>query len=106
MHEWVQRQRSSEALSILHRLDKGTSGLLLFGKSTLANRSLTAQFTDRTVAKRYELLVARDDRRPETINGRRPIEGAPAETDFAREATGRAVERWSAHPHTGRTHQV
>ena len=26
MHEWVQRQRPNESLSILHRLDKATSG--------------------------------------------------------------------------------
>ena len=106
MYEWVQRQRPTESLSVLHRLDKGTSGLLLFGKSHAANRSLTTQFEARTVTKRYELLVARDDRRPATIHARRPIDGAPAETDLARQATGSSLERWSAQPHTGRTHQV
>ena len=106
MYEWVQRQRPTETLSVLHRLDKGTSGLLLFGKSRVANQSLTAQFTDRTVAKRYELLVARDDHRARSITSRRPIDGAPAETDLTHEATGASLERWSAHPHTGRTHQV
>ena len=44
MYEWVQRHRPAESLSVLHRLDKATSGLLLFGKSPTANRSLTAQF--------------------------------------------------------------
>ncbi|MEQ1785824.1 MAG: pseudouridine synthase [Acidimicrobiales bacterium] len=106
MHEWVQRQRPDQSLSILHRLDKGTSGLLLFGKTSDANRALTAQFEARTVAKRYELVVARDDRRPPSIRAQRPIDGAAAETDFERAATGGSVERWSARPHTGRTHQV
>ncbi len=106
MHEWVQRQRPNEALSVLHRLDKGTSGVLLFGKTPLANRSLTEQFTDRSVAKRYELLIGRDDHRAASIISRRPIDGAAAQTDLRHEATGRALERWSAHPHTGRTHQV
>ncbi|MEO6318723.1 MAG: pseudouridine synthase [Acidimicrobiales bacterium] len=106
MYEWVQAQRSDQSLSILHRLDKPTSGLLLFGKTPEANRSVTAQFEARTVAKRYELLVERDDRRPATIHACRPIDGTPAETDLARQATGSALERWSAQPHTGRTHQV
>ena len=58
------------------------------------------------MAKRYELLVGRDDHRARSITSRRPIEGAPAETEFTHEATGASVERWSARPHTGRTHQV
>ena len=106
MYEWVQRQRPQESLSVLHRLDKGTSGLLLFGKSQLANRSLTSQFEDRTVAKRYDLLVARDARRPDALRSRLPLGGKVANTDFEREATGTAVERFTARPHTGRTHQL
>ncbi len=41
MHEWVQRQRPGTSLSILHRLDKATSGLLVFGKTAEANQALT-----------------------------------------------------------------
>ena len=47
MHEWVQRQRPTHRLSVLHRLDKATSGILLFGKTAQANRTLTAQFEAR-----------------------------------------------------------
>ena len=47
MFEWVQSQRPAESLSILHRLDKATSGLLLFGKTPTANRSLASQFEQR-----------------------------------------------------------
>ena len=106
MHEWVLRQRPATSLSVLHRLDKATSGLLLFGKSREANRSLAGQFEDRTVAKRYELLVGRDDRRPGQLECRVPVDSDPAETAFEREAIGAAVECWAARPHTGRTHQV
>ena len=42
MFEWVQSQRPDARLSILHRLDKATSGLLVFGKSGAANRSIAA----------------------------------------------------------------
>ncbi|CAK0764151.1 23S rRNA (cytosine1962-C5)-methyltransferase [Gammaproteobacteria bacterium] len=43
----------------MHRLDKETSGILVFGKTTLANRSLTEQFTHRRVHKKYLLLTDR-----------------------------------------------
>lgn len=106
MYEWVQRQRPTESLSILHRLDKTTSGLLLFGKSTLANRSLTAQFEERRIAKSYALIARRDDRRPAALACREPLAGQPASTDFTAAATGARFRRYDAHPHTGRTHQV
>ena len=121
MYEWVQRLRPDDALSTLHRLDKATSGLLVFGKSGRANRSVAQQFERRTVAKHYELLVERDDRRPDALESRRPIGsadrrtaggrapadgGREAHTDFRRQARGPAFERFVAHPHTGRTHQV
>ncbi len=114
MYEWVQRQRKPDALSVLHRLDKATSGLLVFGKTPLANRSLTAQLEGRTVDKRYELLVARDPERPSQQHCELPIDRAvhgrtlaqAAWTDFEQQAVGPAVERHAAHPRSGRMHQV
>ena len=125
MYEWVQQQRPGTSLSILHRLDKATSGLLLFGKTPAANQALGRQFEDRRVEKRYELLVARNARRPGRTYSDAPIsisgatgrggrnvraQGGPVEreasTDFERQAAGAGFERWLAVPHTGRTHQV
>ncbi len=37
LHEWLQRRRG-RPLAIHHRLDKETSGALVFGKTTTANR--------------------------------------------------------------------
>ena len=51
--------RAGPSLAILHRLDKETSGVLVFGKTPLANKSLTEQFTDRHVHKKYLLLTDR-----------------------------------------------
>ncbi len=45
-------------LAIVHRLDKETSGVLLFSKTALANRELTKQFTERRVSKKYILITA------------------------------------------------
>lgn len=106
MVEWVQRQRPSDTLSVLHRLDKATSGLLLFGKSRAANKSLSDQFEGRRVAKTYDLLVARDEARPRALSRTDPLEGKPASTDFELDASGPELQRYVARPHTGRTHQV
>ncbi|HUQ39999.1 MAG TPA: class I SAM-dependent methyltransferase [Acidimicrobiales bacterium] len=105
MYEWVQRQRPGTSLSILHRLDKATSGVLLFGKTAEANRSLAVQFENGSVEKRYELLV-RGGRRAPSLQCDRPIDGKPASTSFSRVAGGRVNQRYEAVPRTGRTHQV
>ena len=48
IYDWL-RNRGPRwgSLSIIHRLDKDTSGVMVFGKTPLANRSLTDQFTAR-----------------------------------------------------------
>jgi 23S rRNA (cytosine1962-C5)-methyltransferase len=53
------REPAWATLAIVHRLDKETSGVMVFSKSSLANRSLTQQFTDGTIRKRYLLLTDR-----------------------------------------------
>lgn len=42
---------------IVHRLDKGTSGLLVVARTAAAHRSLTAQLASRSVERRYLALV-------------------------------------------------
>ncbi len=42
---------------IVHRIDKDTSGLLMVAKTDQAHRSLQKQLKDRTVSRRYLLLV-------------------------------------------------
>ena len=60
IYDWLrQREPRWAALAILHRLDKETSGVLVFGKTPAANRSLTEQFTERRVRKKYLLLTDR-----------------------------------------------
>jgi 23S rRNA (cytosine1962-C5)-methyltransferase len=60
IYDWLRhREPRWASLAIIHRLDKETSGLMVFGKSSVANRSLTDQFTRRTVRKTYLLLSDR-----------------------------------------------
>jgi 23S rRNA pseudouridine1911/1915/1917 synthase len=54
-------------LGVVHRLDKDTSGLLVFTRTWLAKESLTAQFRAHTVLRRY-LAIASGDVKSQTID--------------------------------------
>jgi 23S rRNA pseudouridine1911/1915/1917 synthase len=47
----------AERPGIVHRLDRGTSGVMVVAKHDRAHRSLTSQFHDRAVTKEYMALV-------------------------------------------------
>jgi 23S rRNA (cytosine1962-C5)-methyltransferase len=123
LYEWLKHREPRWAhLAIIHRLDKETSGLMVFGKTPAANRSLTRQFTERTVKKIYWLLTDRAVRRERfTVTsalvraGEKYMsrnDGEPAETRFSLRGTmnspgGRPTLAWLlAEPVTGRTHQI
>src|SRR2546428_1462935 len=58
LRDWVVARRSAAArLFIVHRLDRETSGLIVFAKSVAAKRSLQAQFAARAVERVYVALV-------------------------------------------------
>jgi 23S rRNA (cytosine1962-C5)-methyltransferase len=115
LYEWLRHRHPRwSTLSLLHRLDKETSGLMVFGKTAAANRSLTLQFDQRRVEKKYILLTDRPPafrvcrarsalvRTGAKYASRPPHAGAPlAETLFS--TAGAAIE---AVPLTGRTHQI
>src|SRR5579883_3469129 len=60
LYEWLKhREPRWSRLAIIHRLDKETSGVMVFGKTPEANRSLTEQFTRHSIRKKYRLLTDR-----------------------------------------------
>ncbi len=84
LYEWLRnREPRWASLAIIHRLDKETSGLVVFSKTSLANRSLTEQFTRRTVRKKYLFLT---DRAP------------PEKETTVTSALARAGERYVSRP--------
>ncbi len=60
LFDWLRhREPRWASLAIIHRLDKETSGVIVFSKSQAANLSLTEQFTARSVRKKYLFLTDR-----------------------------------------------
>ena len=118
IYEWLKSRDPRWAnLAIIHRLDKETSGVLLFGKSTEANRSLTEQFATRRVRKTYQLITDKKVARKEfTVQsnivreGERYVTkatgGEHAETRFRVLKTEMMLTTLGAEPVTGRTHQI
>ncbi len=103
---------------IVHRLDKETSGVIVFAKNEEAHRNLSMQFEARTTSKTYQTLLEGVVHQSEgTIdkpialhhNGKRMVitrDGKPSRTDW------RVKEKFSkftlaeADIKTGRLHQI
>lgn len=105
---------------IVHRLDRGTSGLMVVAKHDAAHAELARQFQDREVEKTYIALVwgvVQAGRRIDAPIGRDPVnrKKMSARARRSREAVtrivraehfGRALTLADVAIHTGRTHQI
>ena len=110
---------AAERQGVVHRLDVGTSGLMVVAKNEIAYTSLKDQFRQRTVSKIYHALVqGHMDPTTGTIDA--PIDRHPREDyRFAVVANGKAsithyktlevfpaVSLMEIELETGRTHQI
>ena len=110
---------AAERQGVVHRLDVGTSGLMVVAKSEYAYSSLKGQFRERTVDKRYHALVqGHPDPLSGTIDapiGRHPThdykwavvaDGKPSVTHYDLIEAFRAASLLDIKLETGRTHQI
>jgi 23S rRNA pseudouridine1911/1915/1917 synthase len=110
---------AAERQGIVHRLDVGTSGLMVVAKSERAYRVLKRAFRERTVDKTYHALVqGHPDPSRGTIDapvGRHPVhdyrwavvaEGKDSVTHYETLEAFAAASLVEIHLETGRTHQI
>lgn len=113
-------ERLGRAAGLVHRLDRETSGVTVFGKTPAATTDLARQFREGSARKRYlavvkpglapagriDLPISKDPSRPGRYRATRAANGVPALTEYARlfESADHALV--SLLPKTGRTHQL
>ncbi len=110
---------------VVHRLDMATSGLVLMGRGTAAQRALSMAFEQRRIGKRYEAVVDGAWTLPPEADGwgcidlpirldwpRRPLSivdpaaGRPSRTRWQLLARDARSSRLALEPVTGRSHQL
>jgi len=114
------RSQEGERPGIVHRLDKGTSGVMVVARTAAAKEGLASQFLARTVFKGYIALIAGEvNRESGAISrpiGRHPTDrkrfysrgegGRQAETMWRKVGAGDGYSVVAVRILTGRTHQI
>ena len=115
----LQRRYGETALAPLHRLDRGTAGLVLFSRDPAPRDAYQSLFRERRIVKGYEALAAPLPglafplrRRTRLAPGEpffrmREVEGEPnSETAIDVIERGERVWRYALAPVSGRKHQL
>lgn len=113
-------QKEFGKLFAVHRIDKDTSGVIVYARNPEAQRNLSIQFEQRQVLKTYHALVyghplwedlhvdlplkPDGDARHRTVPSKRF--GKPSVTDFHLIGNCGPYSWIECHPKTGRTHQI
>ncbi|MGE5277753.1 MAG: RluA family pseudouridine synthase, partial [Acidobacteriota bacterium] len=112
-------EKPDPTLLLVHRLDLGTSGVVLLARNPAAHRALTLALQNRRAKKTYRALVwgrpippqgayddplGRDPKDGRRMRVRR--DGKPASTRYRTLARLASVTDLELMPQTGRTHQI
>ncbi len=111
-------RNGEQAIWVVHRIDRDTSGLLLFARNAGAHRAYSALFQEKNIHKRY-LAICRGNAAEAagvidapiriTPKGRAVIDlqrGKPSVTRYFLERQYRQFAVIRAEPETGRQHQI
>lgn len=116
----ILRDQIDQKVYPVHRLDRKTSGVLLFALDKETNRAMTEQFTNKQTVKKYWAIVRgfapdeltidyalhRDDGvLQDAVTKIRTLEYAEIDQPFGKHATSR-YSLVEAEPFTGRMHQI
>lgn len=113
------RETSQNRPGIVHRLDRGTSGVIAIAKHRTALERLSRAFKDREIEKRYAAIVWGELRGKGAIESsitRHPVDrirmtsklgtGRLSKTEWESVEALNGVTFVRAYPRTGRTHQI
>ena len=104
LSEWASAQGARAW--VVHRIDRETSGIVLFALSEESHREACAWFEQKKVRKRYDCLAVGKPAMP-VLKLSQPIEGKPSLTQVeVRERFGAHAFHGSATPASGRRHQI
>ncbi|MHB8878457.1 MAG: RluA family pseudouridine synthase [Myxococcaceae bacterium] len=112
--------RLGRPAGLVHRLDRQTSGVTVFGKTGAATSALAAEFREGRARKRYlaatgpglpprgeiDLPLSKDPSRPGRWRASKKANGIEALTLFERLFEGEGFCLVALFPRTGRTHQL
>lgn len=99
-----QRGASDTGIFLVHRLDRPTSGLMIFARTKAAAASLSEQLAEKSAGRHYEALLVGRLEGETTVTA--PLEGKTAQTHFVPRVQRGGVTWVEATLETGRTHQV
>lgn len=113
---------SGNRAGIVHRLDRGTSGVIIGAKNSASLKKLQEEFSKRRVKKTYEAVVAsapepsaiidlpiiRNPSRPQTFKVGQGGKASQTQYQVVKtfEKGGKEYSRLKLQPLTGRTHQI
>jgi RluA family pseudouridine synthase len=101
---FLQRRDGNGRLRPVNRLDKGTSGAVIFAKSAVAAGMFGRMVQDDGLGKLYLALVEGKLPRQGEIDA--PLDGKESQTRYLRVSQGGGVALVAVYPLTGRMHQI
>ena len=105
MSHWLRDKSQSGEAWVVHRLDRYTSGIMLFAKTEISQKTGNAWFENREVKKIYLFLASPPPSRP-ALQIKTPVDGKASSTLFEVVEKSAAVFLGRAIPQTGRFHQI